>query len=67
MSVPALYSVQIFVGGKKVATLSNVRNNGGFRALKRWLIPRFPRATINLYYQGVFQRQIKWDSEAQYF
>jgi len=67
MSVPAQYSIQVFVKGKKVATVSNIRNNGNFRAIKRWLTPRFPVATINLYYQGVFQRQIRWDAQKQYF
>lgn len=67
MSVSAQYSVVIFVNGRKVQTLTNVRDNGGFRALKRYLTSRYPIATINLYYQGVFQRQINWRADNQFF
>lgn len=64
---PAPYNVTIFVKGRLVRSINNVRSNGNFRALRRYLTPRYPVATINLYYQGVFQRQIRWDASTQYF
>ena len=63
----APYTVVIFVNRRKVRTVSHVRSNGNFRALRRYLTPRYPVAVINLYYQGAFQRQIRWDSSKQYF
>jgi len=59
------FSIQVYSSGKLVLRMNNIRSNGNFRAIKRYLDQRINSGryksplTINLYYQGVFQRQIK--------
>jgi hypothetical protein len=56
------FSVIIFVENKKWKTLNNVRDNGNFQALKIYLKRSgLTNATLNLYYNGSFVRQIKWN------
>ena len=56
------FSVIIFVENKKWKTLNNVRDNGNFQALKLYLKRSgLKTATLNLYYNGQFLRQIKWN------
>jgi len=63
---PSDFSIQVYSAGTLILRMNNVRSNGNFRALKRYLDMRINSGlyksplTINLYYQGVFQRQIKY-------
>lgn len=62
---PSYFSIQVYSSGKLVLRMNNIRANGNFRAIKRYLDQRINSRrykaplTINLYYQGAFQRQIK--------
>jgi hypothetical protein len=66
MPTKALFSVVVYSQKKKVLTLNEVRDNGNFRALKTYLDNRIKSGTfntplvINLYYKGIFQRQIRY-------
>jgi hypothetical protein len=56
------FSVIIFVNNRKWKTLNNVRDNGNFQALKLYLKRNgLKTATLNLYYNGKFLRQINWN------
>ena len=56
------FSVIIFVDNRKWKTLNNVRDNGNFQALKLYLKRSGLKvATLNIYYNGQFLRQAKWN------
>jgi len=63
---PSDFSIQVYSAGKLVLRLNNVRSNGNFRALKRYLNGKAKvynwknPLTINYYYKGVFQHQDKY-------
>jgi hypothetical protein len=60
MAQIAPWSVQIYVNGKLWRRINNVRDNGRFRALKRYLHTRgINKCIINYYLNGVFQYQEK--------
>lgn len=66
MSTKSQFSVVVYSQKIKVLTLNEVRDNGNFRALKRYLDNRINSGkykaplTINLYQRGSFIRQIKY-------
>jgi hypothetical protein len=67
MSTQAQFSVTIWVNNRKVKTINEVRDNGNFRALRRYLSRLYPICKVNLYYQGIFQRQINYNSKYDLF
>lgn len=73
MSTKTYFSVCIYSNKKKVQTLNEVRENGNFRALRRYIDLRINSGKwagpiiINVYFRGVFQRQIRYTYQSPYF
>lgn len=60
MATVGKFNVSIYKNKKLVRYLSNVRDNGRFRALRRYLDLTYGDCIVNLYDRGKFIRQVKY-------